>query len=341
MTSDSSGAFREEDIRPAHLMEEAEEATRADIARLLSRRAEFVRVPCPGCDSTVARRLFSKNGFDYDQCSGCDTFYVNPRPSPTVLDWFYRDSATYAYWNAHVFPAAEEARRRLIVGPRVDRVLELCDAVGVPTESLLEVGAAFGTFCLEVASRNRFARVLAVEPTPELAQTCRSRGLETIEQPFEAYAASTGTDHFTVIANFEVLEHLFSPRAFLRTVHRMLGPGGLLVLTCPNGQGFDIQVLGTVSESIDHEHLNYFSPRSLARLLVDCGFQVLDARTPGRLDAELVRKKALAGDFDLSTQPFLRRVLLEEWDRLGSAFQDFLVQNRLSSNMWLAARKLE
>jgi 2-polyprenyl-3-methyl-5-hydroxy-6-metoxy-1,4-benzoquinol methylase len=74
-----------------------------------------------------------------------------------------------------------------------------------------------------------------------------------------------------------VIEHLFSPREFLQAVRNLLVPGGMVVLTCPNGRGFDIQTLGPVSESVDHEHLNYFSPQSLTQLLVSCGFEVIDA----------------------------------------------------------------
>jgi SAM-dependent methyltransferase len=330
--------FREEDIRPARLMDEADKAMALDIARLLSRRAEFVRVPCPACGSQAARPLFSKNGFHYEQCANCETFYINPRPSPPVLAWFYADSATYDYWNAHVFPAAEEGRRKVIASPRIDRLLALCDGLAVPTESLLEVGAAFGTFCLEAASRNRFRRIVALEPTPGLARTCRQHGLETVEQPFESYGATPPADRFSVLASFEVIEHLFAPRDFLQAAHRVLRPGGLLVLTCPNGQGFDIQVLGTQSDSVDHEHLNYFSPKSLRKLLMDCNFEVIDMGTPGRLDAELVRKKALTGEFELPADGFLRRVLIDEWDRLGPAFQEFLSEHGLSSHMWMAAR---
>jgi hypothetical protein len=65
----------------------------------------------------------------------------------------------------------------------------------------------------------------------------------------------------------------------------------------------------------------------------------VEAETPGRLDAELVRKKALSGEFPLVGQPFLRRVLVDEWDRLGDPFQDFLTEHGLSSNMWLVARR--
>jgi 2-polyprenyl-3-methyl-5-hydroxy-6-metoxy-1,4-benzoquinol methylase len=223
--------------------------------------------------------------------------------------------------------------------PRVDLLLELCAELSVATASLLEVGAGFGTFCDEVASRNVFERVVALEPTPELSASCRARGIETIALPFESFAAQKPADRFSVVANFEVLEHLFSPREFLRDVFSILADGGLLFLTCPNGQGFDIQVLGTVSDSVDHEHLNYFSPESLSRLLVETGFEVVLSRTPGRLDAELVRKKVLAGEFDLSGQPFLQRVLIDEWELHGAAFQQFLAAQGLSSNLMLVAQK--
>jgi len=52
-----------------------------------------------------------------------------------------------------------------------------------------------------------------------------------------------------------------------------------------------------------------------------------------------VRNKVLAGEHDISAQPFLKRVLINEWERLGQPFQDFLAQQGLSSNMWLVARK--
>jgi hypothetical protein len=128
-------------------------------------------------------------------------------------------------------------------------------------------------------------------------------------------------------------------RQFFRQCARLLRPGGLLVVSCPNGQGFDISVLGAVSLAIDPEHINLFNPKSLSLLVRSCGFEVLEVSTPGRLDAEFVRTAALEGKFDLSGNPFLKRVLIDEWDALGWPFQQFLAANGLSSHMWLAARK--
>jgi SAM-dependent methyltransferase len=207
----------------------------------------------------------------------------------------------------------------------------------VATRLLLEVGAGFGTFGEELLRMRLFERYIAVEPSPDLAATCRRRGLETIDRPIEeADLAGLPVD---VVASFEVIEHLFAPRGFLKACYAAMPIGGLLVLSCPNGLGFDIATLGRESETVDMGHINYFNPESLTCLVSSCGFEVLDVKTPGELDGELVRKKALAGVVDLSAQPFLRRVLLDEWERLGTGFQRFLQENRLSSHMWLVARR--
>ena len=336
--SEGSAPLKEQDIRPQELMDGQRLAMLTDIGRLLSRRREFFSVACPACSSLKAALVFEKMGFSYQQCQDCQTIYINPRPSPEVLEWFYRESANYAYWKQVLFPASDQARRQRIIVPRVDRIIDLCQKYAVEMNSLLEVGAGYGTFCEEIRVRNIFQRVVAVEPTPDLANSCRSKGLETIELPIEQVQFAE-TDLFNVISSFEVIEHLFSPDNFIRHIYPLLSPGGLLVLTCPNGLGFDLQTLGSRSTTVDHEHLNYFNPESLSLLLSACGFKVVESFTPGKLDAELVRNKIFTGEFDVLQQPFLKRVLVDEWERLGAPFQKFQAQQRLSSHMWTVAEK--
>ncbi len=336
--NDTPGQLSEQDIRPKELMQDQQVAMLTDVGRLLSRRKEFISVPCPACDARQYVHKFEKRGLDYVECTQCETMYMNPRPGPEVLQWFYRGSENYAYWNNVIFPASEKARRERIMLPRVNELLSICKKYGIETNSLLEVGAGFGTFCVELQSRKIFKRVVAVEPTPDLANTCRKKGLETIELPIEKISFQQ-TELFNVVVNFEVVEHLFSPRDFVKQIYRVLQPCGILVLSCPNGKGFDVQTLGSISDTIDHEHLNYFNPRSLSLLLESCGYTVLETFTPGKLDAELVRNKVLDNRFDISQQPFLQRVLIDEWERSGTAFQEFLAQQGLSSNMWIIARR--
>ena len=330
--------LRESEIRPDHLKQGKVDAFAADIRRLLALKSEFVHVPCPACGSEKAKKIFEKYELTYVLCSNCETMYINPRPTPAILENYYTRSEHYAYWNSYIFPASEEARRRKIFGPRAERITDICRRNKVEGGVLLEVGAGFGTFCEEVRRLGLFREVIAVEPTPDLAETCRRRGLEVIEKPIQQI--QLGADTIDVVANFEVIEHVFSPQEFLRSCSNLLSPGGLFIVTCPNVKGFDIAVLQNHSNSVDVEHLNYFHPASLSHLVEKCGFEVLEVLTPGRLDAELVRKKILAGEVDVSMQPFLKRVLIDEWELLGDKFQLFLAENLLSSHMWLVAKKV-
>jgi 2-polyprenyl-3-methyl-5-hydroxy-6-metoxy-1,4-benzoquinol methylase/predicted RNA-binding Zn-ribbon protein involved in translation (DUF1610 family) len=321
--------LRETEIRPDALMAEQARRYAADVAWLLERRDRFVEVACPACGHAGHTRQWRKYELEYRRCEACGTVYVSPRPDPALLDEYYRSSSNYEYWNTVVFPASEDARRERIFRPRAERVVSY-----LRTGTLVDVGAGFGTFCEEAARLGSFDRVIALEPEPHLAQTCREKGLEVIEAPVERATIAGGVD---VVTSFEVIEHLFSPRAFVEQCAGLLRPGGLLMLTCPNLRGFDVETLGTLSATVDAEHLNYFHPGSLAALLERCGFDVLEVLTPGRLDAELVRKRALAGEVEL--EPFLRRVLIDEWERLGEPFQRFLAEHGLSSNMWIVGRR--
>jgi 2-polyprenyl-3-methyl-5-hydroxy-6-metoxy-1,4-benzoquinol methylase len=327
----------EKELCPDELLAGQEAAFARDMERLKARRAEFVHVPCPACGAGNAAAAFQKFTFDYCRCPQCRTLFMTPRPAPHVMAAYYADSENYRYWAEHIFPASEDARREKIHRPRLERVLSYCATYAIPTKMLMEVGPGFGTFSALAAACGRFEKVVAVEPTPELAAACRERGMEVIERRVEDIPPQS--QKVDVAVAFEVIEHLFAPRLFLSAMAAQLVPGGLLVLTCPNGLGFDIEVLGPASLAVDAEHVNLFNPASLSRLVSECGFEVLETSTPGRLDAEFVRDAVMAGRFTLKENPFLQRVLIEEWDSLGHHFQTFLADNGLSSHMWLAARK--
>lgn len=326
----------EEEIRPAQLMRDKERCVDADRQFLLDRRNRWVTVLCPACSCAASQPYGSKHGFAYVECLECRTIYTNPRPSLELLHEFYSQSQNYAYWNEHIFPATEETRRERIFRPRAERLAKHCRRFDLQRGTLLEVGAAFGTFCQEIGRLQVFDRIIALEPTPGLAETCRRRGIE-VEQRFIEDVEEAG--FADVIAAFEVVEHLFSPADFLDHCHRILRPGGLVVLSCPNGRGFDVAALETLSNTFDHEHVNYFHPQSLATLVERCRLEVVDVETPGQLDAELLRKRVLNGAVELSGQPFLKEVLVDRWEDLREPFQQFLAQNKLSSHMWVVARK--
>lgn len=328
--------FTEEDIRPAQLMAQKKDCLEWDLKFLRDRSARFVCVVCPACGSEDKESLFEKHEIAYVRCRRCGTLFIDPRPSFALLHEFYEQSRNYAFWQEHIFPATEAIRRENIHKPRVQMLLDLVARHSLQASSVIEVGAGDGTFCEELLKANRFDKVIAIEPNPLLAQTCRNKGLETIQLPVEWVGPGVRAD---VVVAFEVIEHLFSPLEFLWDCWVQLLANGLLVVSCPNPQGFDILCLGSQSGAIQHEHLNYFTPQSIHTLMARAGFKVIEVSTPGKLDAGIVAEAAKRGDISLDEQPFLHHVLVEHRGELLEPFQRFLAENLQSSHMLCVAQK--
>src|SRR5712692_5597368 len=179
------GKLTEDELCPTDLLGGQEAAFARDIARLQARRSEFVAVDCPACGSGERRPAFAKYGFNFARCAECATIYMTPRPSPAVMAAYYANSENYAYWAAHIFPASEAARREKIHQPWLERVRFYCERYGIARGTLVEVGAGFGTFAALATASGFFGRVFAIEPTPEMANACRARGVTVIEKRIE------------------------------------------------------------------------------------------------------------------------------------------------------------
>jgi 2-polyprenyl-3-methyl-5-hydroxy-6-metoxy-1,4-benzoquinol methylase/ribosomal protein S27E len=329
--------LREADIRPPELMDEQARRFAVDVRQLNERRGDFVEVPCPACGIKGGTEIFRKYEQVFRRCDSCETVFVSPRPTAKIIAWYYSVSENMKYWAEHIFPSSEGARKERIFRPRARRVAEIRNRHGVGRGLMVDVGAGFGTFCEVMKEEGHFDRVIAIEPNPDVARQIRSRGIEVIEKPVEQ--VTLDNDAVDVVTSFEVIEHLFDPQLFLRECGTILRPGGLLIATCPNVKGFDVQMLGPPSTTFDVEHLNYFHPASLSHLAASCGFEILEVSTPGELDADIVRQAVAKGAISVEGNPLFEDIFVKRWDALGAQFQAFLSANGLSSHMWLVARK--
>ena len=330
--------MKEDDIRADALLVEARRLGKIDHERMGSKRDQFVEVACPACGRDEKEYLYERRGYTFVACRSCETMFVSPRPHQELVYDRYLTSLAEKFWNENVYPQSEKARVEHIIMPRVKRILDLCDRYGVPFGCFMDIGAGCGTFCDQIRLTGKFDRVIAIEPGPSPARSCRERGLPVIEDFFENAEGYSG--HIHVATSIECIEHVFDPEKYVRKVYEILSPGGIFIITTPNIKGFDIMVLQDTSDStVAPDHINFFHPKSIRLLLHHCGFEVLEVTTPGKLDAELVRKKALQGAVSLEDQPFLKHILIHEWETYRESFQTWLADNGLSSHMWVAARK--
>lgn len=328
--------MKENDIRPEELLKKVLELHEEDIKDLMKQHDHFVEVNCPCCGEREHNFEYEKEGFIFDKCDKCNTIYINPRPTVDMLADFYARSRSMNYWNDVMFPKSEIYRKEKLFKSRASKVIEICKKYGNDFGTIVDVGAGYGTFCEVLKETNTFKKVIAVEPSTGLAKTCEEKGIETINTPIEKVSLI----NVSVVTNFEVIEHLFDPEEFVRACADVLPKDGILVITTPNIEGFELKMLKKLSPNIGGpDHLNYFTPYSISYLLEKCGFEVLEVTTPGKLDVELVRKEIINGNIDVSEDRFLKTVLVDHWEEVGLDFQKFLEDNKLSSHMWAVAKK--
>ncbi|MDW8169482.1 MAG: class I SAM-dependent methyltransferase [Acidobacteriota bacterium] len=145
---------------------------------------------------------------------------------------------------------------------------------------LLEVGCAEGTF-LKLAARAGF-HAHGIEPDP-MTSTLAQQHPDIVVFPGALAEAPYPASSFDVVVLFHVLEHLDSPRRALRELHRLLRPGGIIVIETPNIASFWFRLFGRRWRQLIPDHYYFFSPATLTRLLEESGFRPLALAHPKRI----------------------------------------------------------
>ncbi len=331
--------MKEEDIRPADLFEEYLRLSRQDAKVFFSDNSQWQGLPCLACDSVNVETSFTKDGFGYVLCCECGTLYQSPRPSIDEFEKFYVESPSSNYWAEVFFPRIAEARRELIFKPRVEQITAYCDGKDIRPNTVVDVGAGFGIFLDEWRKQHPDSAIGAVEPGKKLAQACRDKDIETLERLAEHAQSWAGKADLTTC--FEVIEHVHSPIDFLKSLLSLTKPGGYVLVSGLGVDGYDIQVLWEQSKSISPpHHINFMSVKGLEFLFGRAGFEEVDVITPGKLDVEIVAK-AIASTPGIARDNRFARLISSSTELVQQEFQVFLQKHRMSSHVWVFARRPE
>jgi len=150
---------------------------------------------------------------------------------------------------------------------------ELVDGYALQGKDILEIGSGDGYFLALLCSLGE-NRGVGFDPgySPSLEQSWRERDSIPSEVDLRFVAEEFSGDYAHTPADFvvcrHVLEHLPAPRRLLETVRRLDAP---VFFEVPN-MLYTLRELGIWD--IIYEHVSYFSPRSLAAVFRNCGFEV-------------------------------------------------------------------
>jgi 2-polyprenyl-3-methyl-5-hydroxy-6-metoxy-1,4-benzoquinol methylase len=143
------------------------------------------------------------------------------------------------------------------------------------------------------------------------------------------------SEKFDVITLFDLLEHVPDPKAVLRSVREHLFPGGIALIFCPNLDSVGMKILRERSSLVmPAEHLFYFTPRSLRRLIEETPLAVAEFQTKG-MDIPDVMSHYRDDEHSKEVSDFLSehcQTLQAVIDQAGCAnHMRFVVTNRVTS----------
>jgi 2-polyprenyl-3-methyl-5-hydroxy-6-metoxy-1,4-benzoquinol methylase len=240
------------------------------------------RVPCNSCgswefktkyegttdqDMETLLRSYSASGNFISQetlveCRRCGLIFTSPR--------LHRDLILKGYTDAEDPLYVSQAEGRIKSFAQCLKAVSRYQSSG----RILDIGAASGFF-LKVAKEAGW-ETYGIEP---------SRYLSDFGNQHYGLDIRCGTVETTpkfdkpmdVVTLWDVLEHTFDPKDVLTRCNRYLKNGGYVVINYPNIGNWMARLAGRKYWFILSVHLYYFTPKTIARMLKETGFEVVSS----------------------------------------------------------------
>lgn len=311
---------------------------------------------CPVCaGSRGADEFTSQDGYEFRRCD-CGMLYASELiPMPA--------------WNEHYY-VREEVRRleeerlaeqkSLHASPDLTRFREYFQRVArhldLEGKRSLDIGTFYGDAL--VAAGEYGLIPVGVEGKRSVADHAAGVMGRPVRHGFsENLTDVADLGPFQLISAFEVLEHASDPSESVAGMARVLEPGGLVIITVPSEENFEIRVLGPhcyhlLGGVVTTGHVNLFSRATLGRLLESHEFEIIE--TFSQYGSNLVNTflhqseqfhhiycyENIVTGRDLAT-PELPLGVMVALNAMGPAFHRWEAERALGPILGVVARKRE
>lgn len=145
---------------------------------------------------------------------------------------------------------------------------------------LLDVGGSRGGFAVSLRVARAAKEIWGIEADPTVEDEAAPRYDRYIRG---TYPDALPDEQFDCIAFNDVLEHLVDPWSVLRTTHKHLAPGGIVVASIPNVRFLPVvarlalagDFTYTDTGVMDRTHLRFFTRKTMVDLFESSGYKVI------------------------------------------------------------------
>lgn len=229
---------------------------------------DLERPACPICGREERREnVYEFPPFAVARCR-CGLWYLYPRLAEPLMHASYAEEA---YFEGGAAGYSSYQAQEPTLRPTFRKFLQEMHRRGMTGGRLLEVGCAYGFFLDE--ARPYFEHRTGTDYSPAALDKARGRADRLILGGTGELPAG---ELFDCIAVIHVIEHIYDPVAFLRSLRRHLRPGGWIVLATPDMGGFWRPLMRRRWPFFKiPEHVTFFDRRSLRNLLQAGGLEAV------------------------------------------------------------------
>lgn len=234
---------------------------------------------CPACNTKAQSVNFSRTVLPFAKCGSCGTIFSTTIPSQSLLDKERLKGLPDRLKDNE--PGAENARKTEFMS-LINWISLSAARASKEIRTVLDFrfsSHANGWSAATQSLGHKFDWHLLPITNP---------GTEDVEGQVVKALSETKPDAITV---FSEIDRFADPRGLLKSIHAHAPKGTTVFVATSCADGLEYQLLGSESPSfIPLDRLNLFSIKGFSGLAEETGYKVVEASTPGRLDAAILQR---------------------------------------------------
>lgn len=225
----------------------------------------FRRDSCEICGSANLHEFANIGHRKIAACRKCGFVFSNEFNPQKISDF---------YMSGHATPQTSGLEKDARIRADLIKTLANFRELSI-NHRLLDVGAGTGEFV---------AALHGLYPALEIYSVQKSKHAQDLIKEKIGTDALIGTEsadlenidkQFDIVTILQTLEHLKKPQKTLKTLYELLKPGGILFISVPNLNSYQVLLRGIDNNYCfsNETHLQFYSKKSLGAMLLQAGFK--------------------------------------------------------------------